>query len=121
MSCAAARCVLHRRILHRMIRPDVAAGGGRAAGGSLARAAVRLRGLRHRSCRSADASRASLRHTQDGHTPLLWAAQKNHPEVVRLLLDCGADKEEKNDVRAPCATAAARYIGARHVRGRFRR
>jgi hypothetical protein len=39
---------------------------------------------------------------------------------VRLLLDRGANKEAKDEVRAPRATAAARRVGARRLRRRFR-
>jgi hypothetical protein len=52
---------------------------------------------------------------QYGMTPLHWAAFNGRLEVVRLLLDSGADKEATNQVRTPCATAAARCVGARRV------
>ena len=48
---------------------------------------------------------------QYGMTPLHWAAFNGRLEVVRLLLDSGADKEATNQVRTPCATAAARCVG----------
>ena len=31
-------------------------------------------------------------------TPLMWAAQCGHTDVVKLLIDAGADIEAKNDV-----------------------
>ena len=36
---------------------------------------------------------------QNGHTPLYIAAWKGHLEVAQLLLDSGANKEAKNEVR----------------------
>ena len=36
---------------------------------------------------------------QDGFTPLNNAAFKGHLEIVRLLLDRGADKEARDKVR----------------------
>ena len=36
---------------------------------------------------------------QDGGTPLHWAARNDHLESVRLLIDRGADKDAKNNVR----------------------
>jgi ankyrin repeat protein len=36
---------------------------------------------------------------QSGKTPLHNAAQNGHASVITLLLECGADKEAKNDVR----------------------
>ena len=40
------------------------------------------------------------------------AAAYGHLEVARLLMERGADKEAKNSVRAPHATAAARRVDA---------
>jgi hypothetical protein len=40
-------------------------------------------------------------------TPLHEAALSGKPECVRLLLDRGADKDARNHVRAPHASAAA--------------
>ena len=54
---------------------------------------------------------------QIGFTPLHEAALNGKPECVRLLVERGADKEAKDDVRAPThVTAAARCVGARRVR-----
>ncbi len=38
-------------------------------------------------------------HAQDEMTALLWAAMEGHADCVRLLLDAGADKDTKNNVR----------------------
>ena len=38
------------------------------------------------------------RAPQDGLTPLYWAAFKDHPEVVKLLLKAGADVTEMDKV-----------------------
>jgi hypothetical protein len=54
---------------------------------------------------------------QYGYTPLHYAASNGQLECARLLLERGADKEAKEDVRAPTlVTAAARCVGARRVR-----
>ena len=37
--------------------------------------------------------------TQDGDTALSLAAVQGRTECVRLLVECGADKEAKNNVR----------------------
>jgi hypothetical protein len=50
--------------------------------------------------------------TQFGHTPLHLASREDKLEVVRLLLDKGADKEAKSLVRAP---------HTRHCRSALRR
>ncbi len=42
-------------------------------------------------------------HAQNGRTALFYAAIKGHAECVRLLLDAGADKEAKNNVRGRSA------------------
>ena len=36
---------------------------------------------------------------QYGLTALIWAAAEGHAECVRLLIDAGADKDVKNNVR----------------------
>ena len=54
--------------------------------------------------------------TQDDKTPLLLAVEEGQLEVVRLMLELGADKEANDRVRAPHATAAALCVGARRVR-----
>ena len=41
----------------------------------------------------------SIPPLQDGRTPLHCAAQNGQSESVRLLLDRGADKEAKDEVR----------------------
>jgi hypothetical protein len=49
--------------------------------------------------------------TQNGWTPLHWAARGGQPECARLLLERGAKKGAKDSVRAPTrATAPARYF-----------
>ena len=37
---------------------------------------------------------------QHGMTALIWACYKGHADCARLLLDAGADKNAKNEVRA---------------------
>ena len=37
-------------------------------------------------------SRARASRVQGGETPLIWAASKGHLDVVRALLNAGADK-----------------------------
>lgn len=37
--------------------------------------------------------------SQDGLTSLLYSVENGHTECVRLLVESGADKEAKNDVR----------------------
>ena len=39
--------------------------------------------------------------TQDGRTPLHYAALNGHKDVAALLLERGADKEAKNNVSVP--------------------
>ena len=39
------------------------------------------------------------RAPQDGWTPLYWAAQEGHAEVVKLLLKAGADVTATDKVR----------------------
>ena len=46
-------------------------------------------------------------HTQDGQTALICAAREGHMNCARLLLDAGADKEAKNNVRASWFAASA--------------
>ena len=42
----------------------------------------------------------------------MWAADKSHPDVVQLLLDGGANREEKDpDVRPP--RSHEKYLGDR--------
>jgi hypothetical protein len=38
---------------------------------------------------------------QDGFTPLHWPAQSGYLECVRLLMERGADKDAKSNVRPP--------------------
>ncbi len=46
-------------------------------------------------------------HTQDGYTALIHAASNGHAACVRLLLDAGADKEAKDNVRVICCVCCA--------------
>jgi hypothetical protein len=39
---------------------------------------------------------------QGGYTALIWAAQEGHTDCARLLIDAGADKNAKIDVRVMC-------------------
>ena len=57
-------------------------------GGGLCTAAGRLR--RHKLC---------MCSTQSGYTALFWAARRGHADCVRVLLEGGADKEAKDEVR----------------------
>jgi ankyrin repeat protein len=50
---------------------------------------------------------------QDGFTPLQKAAWHGHLECARLLLERGADKEAKGNVRAPCLTLPRRAASER--------
>ena len=36
---------------------------------------------------------------QNGMTPLMWAARNDSEDIVRALLDCGADIEAESNVR----------------------
>ena len=56
--------------------------------------------------RVADAAALRAGGAQDGYTPLLWALCNGHYDVVRLLLERGANKNATNNVRAPVARAA---------------
>jgi ankyrin repeat protein len=38
-------------------------------------------------------------HVQDGDTALIGAAAKGHTDCVRLLIDAGADKDVRTNVR----------------------
>ncbi len=44
-------------------------------------------------------SAAAAAAAQDGRTALMWAAAEGHADCARLLLDAGADKEVKDQVR----------------------
>ena len=58
---------------------------------------------------------------QDGDTPLHYAADSDHVETVRLLLDSGADKEAKTIVRGErIAGCVAPDRGLRVRRGALR-
>ena len=46
------------------------------------------------------------RRAQDGHTALIQTAINGHADCARLLLDAGADKEVKTNVRATCGVFA---------------
>ena len=37
--------------------------------------------------------------SQDGWTALMWAAERGHADCVQLLIDAGADKDVRNEVR----------------------
>ena len=54
--------------------------------------------------------------TQDGLTALILAAKNGEADCVRLLLDCGADKDAKDKVHisfAVCTIAQSRYFVGR--------
>ena len=44
--------------------------------------------------------RCHLLRAQHDYTALMWAADKGHMECARLLLDAGANKDLKDEVRA---------------------
>ena len=55
-------------------------------------------------------------HAQDEMTALLWAAMEGHADCVRLLLDAGADKDAKNNVRnLPVSILRALLFGSATV------
>ncbi len=43
---------------------------------------------------------AHLARAQDGQSALMYAAEKGHAHCVQLLLDAGANKNTKSNVRA---------------------
>ena len=52
--------------------------------------------------------------TQDGDTALILAAWHGHTEIARLLLECGANKNMKNDVRINNNSSGARIFMCLH-------
>jgi hypothetical protein len=44
-----------------------------------------------------------VRRLQGFHTALLCAAEHGHVDCVRVLVECGADKEARNNVREDTA------------------
>ena len=71
--------------------------GGEAAG--------RLNGGGHKWARWA------VVRAQDGYTALIFAAMHGRADCVRLLLDAGADKDAKNEVRARGSACEALGVG----------
>ena len=53
--------------------------------------------------------------TQDGRTPLLWAARYGHKDVAALLLERGADKEAKDNVSVPMHAGPAATLPHKSV------
>ena len=51
--------------------------------------------------------RRRRRRSQNGETALIWAAERGHADCVRLLLDAGADKNVKTEVRARAGVCGA--------------
>ena len=47
---------------------------------------------------------------QNGSTTLILAADNGHTGFVRLLLDAGADKDAKNNVRGQSAVSAVARV-----------
>ena len=47
----------------------------------------------------------SWKHLQSEDTALIRAAVHGRTDCVRILIDVGADKESKNNVRIPCIYA----------------
>ena len=56
--------------------------------------------------------------TQDGQTPLHYAALNGRKDVAALLLEWGADKEAKNNVSAPKQVGRAAALPHTSVNGR---
>ena len=44
---------------------------------------------------------SSILSLQGGHTPLIWAAMNGHAAVAALLLEKGADKDDKDEASYP--------------------
>ena len=63
----------------------------------------------------------SLQLAQAQNTPLLFAAQRGHAIVARLLLDAGADVDARDEVsgRAAGGRGAAARAGLWHPPSRF--
>ena len=63
-------------------------------------AVVIVRGGWHDDCGNGAASLLTQTCAQYGRTALIFATENGHAECVRLLLNYGADKNAKNNVRS---------------------
>ena len=57
----------------------------------------------YRATRDMGGEAASACQTQAGCTALMWAVVRGRTDCVRALVEAGADKEAKEEVRIPIA------------------
>ncbi len=107
LACENANAALVQLLLEAGAKPDAALPSGETA----LMTAARTGSAGAAAALVAHGADVNARETTEDQTALMWAVAQRHPDVVRVLIEAGADIHLRSRVR-PVATASSPRTGA---------
>jgi ankyrin repeat protein len=113
LACESRNEAVIAALLRRGADPNASVSSGESALMTASRAGT-VAGVKALLARGANVNVAEQSH---GQTALMWAVSERHPDVVRLLIEAGADVRARSRVRRRTVQVANRYGDQNSVRG----